>query len=92
MYTEMFDKLVKEKFDEMWELINEINHDYLTYYFKGDTAKKRFDDFNNGIELFKKIQSGEIKLEEAKKQQNMFKSNLSEISSRRFNSEEQKWH
>ena len=52
MYTEIFDKLVKEKFGEIRELTNEINHDYLTYYFKSDTAKKRFDDFNNGIELF----------------------------------------
>ena len=28
---------------------------------------KRFDDFINGIELYKKIKYGEIKLEEAKK-------------------------
>ena len=39
----------------------------------------RKDDFNNGIELFRKTQSGEIKLEEAKIQQNIFKSNLNEI-------------
>ena len=44
--------MVQEKIDEVRELTNEINHDYLTYYFKGDTAKKRFYDFNNGIELF----------------------------------------
>ena len=31
-----------------------------------NTARKRFDDLNNGIELFRKIQSCEIKLEEAK--------------------------
>ena len=34
---------------------------------EGNIAKKIFDDFNNGIELFKKIQFGEIKLEDAKK-------------------------
>ena len=40
----------------------------LTYYFKGNTAtRKTFDDFSNGKELFKKIKSGEINLEEAKK-------------------------
>ena len=34
--------------------------------------------------FFKKIQSVEIKLEEAKKQQNIFKPNLNEISRERF--------
>ena len=40
--------------------------------------------------FFKRIQSGEIKLEEAKKQQKIFKLNLNETSRRRFTSEEQK--
>ena len=61
----------------------------MIYYVKDNTAKKRFDDFNNGIELFRKIQSGEMKLEEAKKLQNEFKSNLNEISRGRNKSEEQ---
>ena len=34
---------------------------------KSGTARKRFDDFNNGIELFKKVKSYEMKLEDAKK-------------------------
>ena len=59
IYKEIFNKIVKGKFDDIKELTNEINHDYLTCYFKGDTAKKTFDDFNNGVALFlKKIQSG----------------------------------
>ena len=29
-------------------------------------VKKRFDDFNNGLEFFGEIKSGEMKLEEAK--------------------------
>ena len=58
---------VKEKFDGIKELTNEINHNDLIYYFKGDTASKIFDSFNNGIELFRKMLSAEIKLEEAKK-------------------------
>ena len=66
------------------ELTYEINTNYLTYYLKNDTAKKAFYDFNNDIELLKKIQSDEMKLEETKKQQNVFKSNLNEISRGRF--------
>ena len=51
IYKEIFDKTVKEKFDGIRDLNDEIDHNYLTYYFKGDTAKKRFDDFNSGVEL-----------------------------------------
>ena len=40
--------------------------------------------------FFKKIQSGEMKLEEAKKMQNVFKSNLKEMSRGRYKTEEQK--
>ena len=50
------------------------------YYFKGNTVRKRFDEFNNGIEHFRKMQSGEMKLEVVKKLQNIFKSNLNEKS------------
>ena len=56
----------------------------LTYYFKGYTAKKRFDDFDNGIERFEKTQSNEIKLEKAKNDRNIFRSNLNQISRGRF--------
>ena len=41
IYKEIFDKIVKEKFDEIRKLAEEINHDYLTYNFKSDTAKKK---------------------------------------------------
>ena len=89
-YKEIFEKLVKERFDEIKELTNEINHDDLAYYFTGNTARKRFDDFNNSIKLFRKIQSDEMKLGEAKKLQNVFKSNLNKVSKGRYKSEEQK--
>ena len=59
------------------------------YYFKGNTATKRFNDFNNGIELSKRIESGEMKLEEAKILQNVFKSNLNKMSREIYKSEDQ---
>ena len=71
-------------------MTDEVHQKDLIYYFKGNTARKRFDVFNNGIELYRKIQSGEMKLEEAKKLQNVFKSNLNEKSRRKLKSEEQK--
>ena len=84
IYKEIFDQLVKEKFDEMKELTYEIEHDDLIYYFKNNTARKNSNVFDNGIELFRKIQSGEMKLKDAKELQNIFKSNLNEISKGRF--------
>ena len=55
---------------------------------------KNLNDFENGIELFRKIKSGEMKLEDAKELQNIFKSNLksnlNEISKGWFKSKEQK--
>ena len=60
------------------------------YYFKGNTVRKRFDEFNNGIEHFRKMQSGEMKLEVVKKLQNIFKSNLNEKSRGRNKSKKQK--
>ena len=48
-YKKIFEELVKERFDEIKELTHEINQNDLIYYFKGNTARKKFDDFNNGI-------------------------------------------
>ena len=50
-YTEIFEELVKQRFDEIKELTDEINHNDLTYYFKGNTVRKRLDDFNNVMEI-----------------------------------------
>ena len=70
-YKKIFEELLKERFDEIKELTDEVKQNNLIYYFKGNTARKRFDNFNNSIELFKKIKSGKIKLEKAKNQQNL---------------------
>ena len=52
--------------------------------------EKNFNDFDNGIELFIKIQSHEMKLEDAKELQNIFISNLNKISKGRFESKQLK--
>ena len=85
---EIFEKLVKERIDEVIELTDEINQNGLIYYFKGNISRKRFDDFTNGIKLFEKIRSGKMKLEEPKKLQNVFKSNVNEMSKGKFKSKE----
>ena len=57
----IFDRVVIERFDEIKELTNEIDHDDLIYHFKNNT-NKNINDFDDGIELFQKIQSGEMNL------------------------------
>ena len=71
---EMLENLDKERFDERKELTDEINQNNLTYYFKGNTARKRFDD-SIMVQNFQK-KSGDMKLEETKNLQNVFQSNL----------------
>ena len=46
---------------------DEINQNDIIYYLKKNTSRKRFDDFNNGIGLSKKIKSARTKLGEEKK-------------------------
>ena len=43
---------MKQKFDGLKLLTYEIDHDDLTYYFKGRTAKKSSDGFDNSVERF----------------------------------------
>ena len=61
-HKEILEELVEERFPEIKELTDEINQNDLTYHFNSNTARKRFEYFNNGIELSKK-RSGEMKLE-----------------------------
>ena len=48
-YKEIFEGLVKKGFNEIKELTDDINQNDLIYYFKSNTARKRLNDFNNGI-------------------------------------------
>ena len=76
--NDKFYKFVKKIFKEKAELTNETNFDNLIYYYK-NMSKKRFNDLDNVIKLFEKIEDGDMKLEELKSKQNVFKSNLNEI-------------
>ena len=53
-YKEIFEELFKERLDEIKYFTDEINQNDLIYHFKDNTFRKRFDDFNNGIEPFLK--------------------------------------
>ena len=39
-YKEILELLAKERFYEIKDLTDEINHDYLTHYFTNNTARE----------------------------------------------------
>ena len=51
-YKKIFEELVKERFDGIKELTDNINKNDLKYYLKCNTARERFDNFIIGIGLF----------------------------------------
>ena len=53
-HKEVFEDLAKERLDETIKLIEEKNFNDLIYYFSGNIARKKFDDFENGIKLLEK--------------------------------------
>ena len=79
IYKKIFDRVVKERFGEIKELTYEIDHEDVIYYLKNN-INKNFNDFDDGIELVKKIQSGEMKLEDAKELQNIFKYDQNDLN------------
>ena len=50
----MIRKIVKEKLDEIRELNDEVNHDYLTSYLKGSTAKENLMISMMALDFLKK--------------------------------------
>ena len=68
----MFEELVDERFDK-------INPDDLIYHFRGNTARKRYDDFKNEIKLFNELKSVDMQLEDEKKQQTVEKRNKFDV-------------
>ena len=81
---EIFNELIKEIFDKIIKLTDEIKQNDSIYYFKDSIARNRFDDFNDSMKLFGKVRSGQMKLEKAKKLQNVFISKMNEISKGKF--------
>ena len=65
--------------NEITELDKKVNPDDLVYRYKDKTPDKKFDKYDNSLNLINKIKNGEIKLAKAKNDQIRFKLNLVEI-------------
>ena len=64
--------MVEKKFHEIKELTDKTNHDDFICFSAGNAARERNYHFNNGTEIFRKIQSGKMKLQLAKKYCGMY--------------------
>ena len=52
-HKEIYEEIVRERFNEVIESNDETNFEDLIYHCKGNTAIKRFNDSKNEIKLFK---------------------------------------
>ena len=59
---EIFNELVDERREKITDLDEKVNSDYLIYRYKDNTADTKFDNFDNALNIIKKIQTGEIEL------------------------------
>ena len=67
-----------------------VKLDDLIYRYKGNTRNEEFNKYDNALDLIDKIRNGEIKLADAKNNQNNFKMHLGEIKKGAKKSKEQK--
>ena len=83
MQKEIFNELANERLEKMTELDKKVNYDDLVYKYKGNSPDRKFDKYDNALDLINKIRKGEIKLLDAKNDQAIFKSYLGEIKKRK---------
>ena len=75
---EIFNELGDKRLNEITELDKKVNHDDLVYRYKGKSSNEEFNKYDNALDLINKIKNGEVKLVEAKNDQEKFRSDLRE--------------
>ena len=76
---EIFNELADERLKEITELDEKVNRNDLVYRYKGKSSDKKFDEYNNALDLINKIKNNEIKLSDVKNDQINLKSYLGKI-------------
>ena len=66
-------------FNEITELDKKVKCDNLVYGYKGKISDKKFDKYDNTLDIIDKIQKDKIKLSNVKNDQIIFKTHLGEI-------------
>ena len=76
---EIFNKLIDERLEKITDLDETVNRDDLIYRCKGKVADKKFDEFDNALDIISKTQEGKKDLADVKNSQQDFKLYLGEI-------------
>ena len=76
---EIFNELLDERLEKITDLDKKVNSDELIYRYKGNIADRKFDKFDNALDIIDKIRDGKIDLADIKNNQEKFKSYLGEI-------------
>ena len=87
---EIFNKFIDERLEKITYLDERVTHDDLIYRYKGKVADKKFDEFDNALDIIDKIQEGKKDLADVKNNQQDFKLYLREIKKGAKKSKEQK--
>ena len=87
---EIFNKLVNERIEKITDLDEIINRNGLIYRYKGKVADKKFNEFDNALDIINKIWDGKKDLADVKKNQEKFIYYLGEIKKGSKKSKEQK--
>ena len=87
---EIFNKLIDERLEKVTDLDERVNRDDLIYRYKGKVADKKFDEFDNALNIINKIREGKKDLTDVKNNQQDFKLYLGEIKKGAKKSKEQK--
>ena len=64
---EIFDKLIDERLEKITDLDERVNRNDLIYRYKGNVADRKFDEFDNALDIINKIRDGKKDLADVKK-------------------------
>ena len=76
---EIYNKLTKESFEKINNLVKKVDTNKLVFKYKGNSSGKDFSKFDNALDLINKIRDGEISLNEVKDEQTKSGSDMGEI-------------
>ena len=55
---EIFNKVIDERLEKITDLDKRVNRDDLIYRYKGKVSDKKFNEFDNALDIINKIREG----------------------------------
>ena len=67
-----FNKLIDERLEKITDLDERVNRNDLIYRYKGEVADRKFDEFDNALDIINKMRDGKEDLANVKNNQQDF--------------------